>query len=70
MFQARPGGGASIAGDGFSSVGEWRSVGGLTFGSIEFTEARFPLHFRRHEFLPDSGGTGRHGCCARRRSAS
>jgi N-methylhydantoinase B/oxoprolinase/acetone carboxylase alpha subunit len=23
-------------------------------------EVRFPLHFRRHEFRPDSGGEGRH----------
>ena len=27
-------------------------------GSVEFAEVRFPLHFRRHEFLPDSGGDG------------
>jgi N-methylhydantoinase B len=58
MFHARPGGGASAGGDGWSSIGEWHSVGGLKFGSIEVAEARFPLHFRRHEFLPDSGGDG------------
>jgi N-methylhydantoinase B len=58
MFHARPGGGASANGDGWSSIGEWHSVGGLKFGSIEVAEARFPLHFRRHEFLPDSGGDG------------
>jgi N-methylhydantoinase B len=58
MFHARPGGGASSAGDGYSSIGEWHSVGGLKFGSVEFAEVRFPLHFRRHEFLPDSGGDG------------
>jgi N-methylhydantoinase B len=60
MFHARPGGGASIAGDGFSSIGEWHSVGGLKFGSVEFAEVRFPLHFRQHEFLPNSGGEGRY----------
>ncbi len=60
MFHARPGGGASAAGDGWSSIGEWHSVGGLKFGSVEFTEARFPFHFRQHEFLPDSGGAGRY----------
>ncbi len=60
MFHARPGGGGSAAGDGWSSIGEWHSVGGLKFGSVEFAEARFPLHFRRHEFLPGSGGEGRH----------
>ncbi|GGC91985.1 hydantoinase B/oxoprolinase family protein [Chelatococcus reniformis] len=60
MFHARPGGGASVAGDGWSSIGEWHTVGGLKFGSVEFAEARFPLHFRRHEFDPDSGGDGRH----------
>ena len=50
MFQARPGGGASSGGDGWSSIGEWHSVGGLKFGSLEVAEARFPLHFRQHEF--------------------
>lgn len=60
MFQARPGGGASSAGDGWSSIGEWHSVGGIKFGSIEVAEARFPLHFRHHEFRADSGGMGRY----------
>ncbi|MDA9520155.1 5-oxoprolinase [Bradyrhizobium sp. CCBAU 11434] len=58
MFQARPGGGASSRGDGWSSIGEWHTVGGLKFGSIEVAEARFPLHFRHHEFQADSGGDG------------
>lgn len=60
MFHARPGGGASAAGDGWSSIGEFESVGGLKFGSVEFAEVRFPLHFAQHEFLPNSGGEGRH----------
>ena len=60
LFHARPGGGASGRGDGWSSIGEWHSVGGLKFGSIEVAEARFPLHFRHHEFLPDSGGDGQY----------
>ncbi|MGY4623215.1 hydantoinase B/oxoprolinase family protein [Bradyrhizobium sp. USDA 4486] len=58
MFQARPGGGASSGGDGWSSIGEWHSAGGIKFGSIEVAEARFPLHFRHHEYLTDSGGDG------------
>jgi N-methylhydantoinase B len=58
MFQARPGGGASSGGDGWSSIGEWHTVGGLKFGSIEVAEARFPLHFRHHEFRPGSAGDG------------
>ncbi|MGE0288006.1 MAG: hydantoinase B/oxoprolinase family protein [Bradyrhizobium sp.] len=58
MFQARPGGGASSGGDGYSSIGEWHSVGGLKFGSIEVAEVRFPLYFRHHEFRPGSGGDG------------
>src|SRR6478672_2502700 len=58
MFQARPGGGASSGGDGWSSIGEWHSVGGIKFGSIEVAEARFPLHFRHHEFRAGSGGDG------------
>jgi N-methylhydantoinase B len=58
LFQARPGGGASSGGDGYSSIGEWHSVGGLKFGSLEVAEVRFPLHFRRHEFREGSGGDG------------
>ena len=58
LFQARPGGGASSGGDGWSSIGEWHSVGGLKFGSLEVAEARFPLHFRQHEFREGSGGDG------------
>ena len=58
MFQARPGGGASSGGDGWSSIGEWHSVGGLKFGSLEVAEVRFPLHFRHHEFRAGSGGDG------------
>ncbi len=64
LFHGRPGGGASCAGDGFSAIGEWHSVGGIKFGSVEVAEVRFPLHFRRHEFRPGSGGDGqfRGGC--------
>jgi len=59
MFQARPGGGASPGGDGWSSIGEWHTVGGIKFGSIEVAEVRFPLHFRHHEFRAGSGGDGK-----------
>ena len=60
MFQARPGGGASSAGDGWPGAGEWQAAGGIKFGSLEVTEVRFPLFFARHEFRPDSGGDGRY----------
>jgi len=60
MFQARPGGGGSIAGDGFSTIGEWHSAGGIKFGSIEVAEERFPLVFETHEYRPGSAGDGRH----------
>ncbi|MDO9708071.1 hydantoinase B/oxoprolinase family protein [Paracraurococcus lichenis] len=60
MFHARPGGGGSSRGDGWSTAGEWHSAGGLKFGSVEMAEARFPLLFERHEFLPGSAGDGRH----------
>jgi N-methylhydantoinase B len=60
FFQARPGGGASPAGDGWPGVGEWQAAGGIKFGSLEVTEVRFPLFFRRHEFRPDSGGAGKY----------
>jgi N-methylhydantoinase B len=60
LFQARPGGGGSSAGDGWPAAGEWQAAGGIKFGSIEVHEVRFPLFFRRHEFRPDSGGDGRY----------
>ncbi|WP_309139639.1 hydantoinase B/oxoprolinase family protein [Siccirubricoccus sp. G192] len=60
LFHARPGGGGSAGGDGWSGAGEWHSAGGLKFGSVEMAEARFPLHFERHEFLPGSAGDGTH----------
>jgi N-methylhydantoinase B len=59
FFQARPGGGASPAGDGWPGAGEWQAAGGIKFGSLEVTEVRFPLFFRQHEFRPDSGGSGK-----------
>jgi N-methylhydantoinase B len=60
FFQARPGGGASIAGDGWPGGGEWQAAGGIKFGSLEVTEVRFPLFFKTHEFRPDSGGDGQY----------
>ncbi len=60
LFHARPGGGGSAKGDGWSTAGEWHSAGGLKFGSVEMAEARFPLLFERHEFLPGSSGDGEH----------
>ncbi|MGH7100541.1 MAG: hydantoinase B/oxoprolinase family protein, partial [Stellaceae bacterium] len=60
FFQARPGGGASPAGDGWPGAGEWQAAGGIKFGSLEVTEARFPLFFRRHEFRACSGGAGKY----------
>jgi N-methylhydantoinase B len=60
FFQARPGGGASSAGDGWPGAGEWQAAGGIKFGSLEVTEVRFPLFFKRHEFRADSGGDGKY----------
>ncbi|PYM54815.1 MAG: 5-oxoprolinase [Candidatus Rokuibacteriota bacterium] len=60
MFHARPGGGASPAGDGWPTAGEGQAAGGIKFGSVEVTEVRFPLFFARHEFRPDSGGDGKY----------
>jgi N-methylhydantoinase B len=60
LFQSRPGGGGSSAGDGWPGGGEWQAAGGIKFGSIEVHEVRFPLFFRRHEFRPGSGGDGRY----------
>ena len=60
LFHARPGGGASSAGDGWHGSGEWHTVGGLKFGSVEVAEARFPLVFEQHEFRAGSGGNGKY----------
>jgi N-methylhydantoinase B len=60
MFHARPGGGASPAGDGWPTAGEGQAAGGIKFGSVEVTEVRFPLFFKAHEFRPDSGGAGKY----------
>ncbi|MCL6608613.1 MAG: hydantoinase B/oxoprolinase family protein [Geminicoccaceae bacterium] len=60
LFQARPGGGASSAGDGWPAAGEWQAAGGIKFGSLEVHEVRFPLFFARHELRPGSGGDGEH----------
>ena len=35
-------------------------MGGIKFGSVEVTEARFPLLLEHHEFREGSGGAGRH----------
>ncbi len=56
--QARPGGGASSGGDGWSSIGEWHSVGGLKFGSLEGRRGALSPAFPYHEFRPGSGGDG------------
>jgi N-methylhydantoinase B len=60
LFQSRPGGGGSSAGDGWPGGGEWQAAGGIKFGSIEVHEVRFPLYFKTHEFRPDSGGDGQY----------
>jgi N-methylhydantoinase B len=60
MFQARPGGGGSAAGDGYSTIGEWHSAGGIKFGSVEVAETRFPLVFETHEYRAGSGGEGQY----------
>lgn len=60
LFHARPGGGGSAGGDGWSCAGEWHSAGGLKFGSVEMAEARFPLLFEHHEYRPGSAGDGTH----------
>jgi len=60
MFHARPGGGATLAGDGWETAGEGQAAGGIKFGSVEVAEVRFPLTFEHHEFRAGSGGDGRH----------
>ena len=60
MFHARPGGGATVVGDGWETAGEGQAAGGIKFGSVEVAEARFPLTFEHHEFRADSAGDGRH----------
>ena len=60
MFQARPGGGGSAAGDGYSTIGDWHSAGGIKFGSLEVAETRFPLVFETHQYRPGSAGEGQY----------
>jgi N-methylhydantoinase B len=60
MFHARPGGGATAAGDGWETAGEGQAAGGIKFGSVEVAEARFPLTFEHHEFRAGSAGDGQH----------
>ncbi len=60
MFHARPGGGATLVGDGWETAGEGQAAGGIKFGSVEVAEVRFPLTFEHHEFRADSGGDGMH----------
>ena len=52
MFQARPGGGGSAAGDGYSPMGEWRSAGGLKFVAVEGAETRVLAGSQPHEHRP------------------
>ena len=56
FLQTRPGGSASPA----ATAGRVPANGGIKFGSLEVTEVRFPLFFRRHEFRPNSGGAGQY----------
>lgn len=58
LFHGRGGAGASAGGDGWHGVGESHTAGGIKFASVEITEGRFPLFFRRHEFRAGSGGAG------------
>lgn len=58
LFHARGGGGASSVADGWSTVGEFHTVGSMKFPSVEVAEARFRMFIGRHEFRPDSGGRG------------
>jgi N-methylhydantoinase B len=60
LFHARGGGGASPAGDGWPLAGGIYTGGGVKFGSVEVTESRVPVLFQRHEFRPDSGGSGKY----------
>ncbi|GAB7004765.1 hydantoinase B/oxoprolinase family protein [Nocardioides sp. AN3] len=60
LFHARPGGGASPAGDGWETAGEGQAMGSSKFGSVEVAEVRFPLFFEHHEFRPDSFGDGQY----------
>ncbi|WP_432825537.1 hydantoinase B/oxoprolinase family protein [Dactylosporangium sp. CA-092794] len=60
LFHARPGAGASPAGDGWETAGEGQAMGGSKFGSVEVAETRFPLFFEHHEFRPDSFGDGKY----------
>ena len=61
MFQARPGGGGSVA----PVTATPPSANGIppaasSSAAIEVAETRFPLVFETHEYRPGSAGDGRH----------
>ena len=61
LFHARPGGGASTAGDGWQTGGEGQAAGGIKFGSDRSRGgALSAASSEHHEFRPDSSGDGRY----------
>ncbi len=71
MFQARPGGGGSAAGDGFSTIGEWHSAGGIKFGIDRGGGGTaFRWCSKRMNIGPGSAGDGKVSRRLRRRHAA
>lgn len=54
-----PGTGAVLGRDGFHSMGQFSSLGGLTLPNAETQEAQFPVRIARQEIRTDSAGPGR-----------
>lgn len=58
-LMSKGGGGAYSGRDGGHMWGIAAAGGANMTGEIELLELRVPMHFARHELLPDSGGPGR-----------
>jgi N-methylhydantoinase B len=56
---ASPGTGAVAGRDGFHSMGQFTTLGGLSLPNAETTEAQYPVRVTRQEIRRDSAGPGR-----------
>ena len=53
------GGGAVLGRDGFNTIGQLTTLGGMSLPNVEVFEQLYPINIRRQEFRLDGGGAGR-----------
>ncbi len=53
------GGGAVLGRDGFNTIGQLTTLGGMSLPNVEVFEQLYPVNIRRQEFRLDGGGAGR-----------